>query len=496
MYLKRQCLDKLFHGANYRWWVQACVCIGIFMSTLDMSVANIALPTIMNELKANLTSAEWVVLIYLLVTTSLYLSMGRLSDMIGRKRIYTLGFVIFILASALSGLSQSMAQLIVSRGLQAIGASMLGSSSFAIVSTAFPPQELGKALGLNSAMAALGAMLGPTVGGMLVQAINWRAIFFVNVPVGLIGSLMAFLVLKESQNNSSGDRTIRHFDYFGALLVVVILTSLLLSVTSLQRGLGSSTLVRAGFALSAVALVIFFLWQLRVKKPLVDLKLFKNRLFAAGSSARIFGFAATGANTLSMPFYLQLAMGYSPLSSGLMMSASGLGIVVSAPISGWIADRTGERLVASFGLSLNISAFFLLAFFTPNSYAAIIVLLAMMGVGWGIFQAPNTRSVMNSVPKERYGIASGLVALSRDLGQVSGVAMASLFLVMAVHSTTGSASLEGLRVGVLFSPERSQLLSAFLRGFRHSCLAAGMLCLAAMVASLVRAGREKDKKSD
>ncbi|MCG6536837.1 MAG: MFS transporter, partial [Syntrophales bacterium LBB04] len=310
---------------------------------------------------------------------------------------------------------------------------------------------------------------------------------------GLLGCLMAFIIIKESGGVASLARTIRRFDYFGALLVAVILTSLLLSITLAQRGLVSPLLVGAGFALSLLALAIFLFWQSQAEEPLVDLKLFKNRLFSAGNAARVFGFAAVGANTLAMPFYLQLAMGYSPFTSGMMMSATGMGMAICAPISGWIADRTGERLVASFGLTLNVLAFFLLAFFTPKSYAAIITLLAMMGVGWGIFQAPNVSSVMNAVPKDKYGIASGLTALSRDLGQVSGVAMATAFLVMGLHSATGSASLEGLKASVVNSQARNQLLSAFLGGFRFAYLAAGLLCLAAMVATLIGAG---GKKSD
>lgn len=489
----RHSLDRLFHGANYRWWVQATVCTGVLMSTLYNSVVNIALPVIMSQFKASLTTTEWVVLIYLLVTTSLLLSMGRLSDMIGRKRMYTSGFILFTLASGLAGISQSMTQLLAFRALQAVGAAMVGANSFAIITMAFPPQERGRALGLGGSMAALGIALGPTVGGILVQNLDWRSIFFLNVPVGIIASLMAYFILKEDRTTSSGTEAIRRFDYLGALLVVVILVSLLLSITTGQEGQWSSLLVRSGFALSALALGFFLFWQLRAKEPLVDLKLFKNRLFAAGNSARVFGFAATGANTLAMPFYLQLALGYSPLTAGLLMSASGLGVAIFAPISGWIADRTGERIISSFGLALNATGFFLLGYLTPQSYSGIAILLAMTGVGWGIFQAPNTSSVMSSTPRERYGIASGLVSLSRDIGNVLGVSMASAFLAMAMISVTGSTSLEGLRASAL-SPQRGQMLSAFLGGFRQAYLAAALLCVAAIIASLVRASGEKSRR--
>src|SRR4030042_2697172 len=223
------------HGDNHRWWVLGTVGIGIFMSTLDASIVNISLPTIMGYFKASLALSEWVILSYLLVITGLLLPLGRLADMMGRKKILRLGFMVFSLGSALCALSQNPPQLILFRSLQAVGAAMLMANSFAIITAVFPSTERGRALGINGTIVAIGFTVGPTLGGILASTLGWRSIFYVNVPVGILGTIMAAFVLKEHLVSSPLENK-QSFDFLGAALIVTGLTALLLGLTMGQEG--------------------------------------------------------------------------------------------------------------------------------------------------------------------------------------------------------------------------------------------------------------------
>jgi EmrB/QacA subfamily drug resistance transporter len=473
------------HGDNHRWWVLGTVGIGIFMSTLDASIVNISLPTIMGYFKASLAMSEWVILSYLLVITGLLLPLGRLADMTGRKKVFRLGFILFSLGSALCALSQNPSQLILFRSLQAVGAAMLMANSFAIVTAVFPPTERGRALGINGTIMAIGFTIGPTLGGFLVSTLGWRSIFYVNVPVGVIGTLMAAYVLKEHLV-SSPMQDKQSFDFLGAALIVTGLTALLLGLTTGQEGDWGSPPVIVELAVAAITLALVPIWEAKTSQPLVDLTLFKNRLFSFGNIAGFLSFLGTSANLFLMPFFLQLSLGQSPLHAGLLMTPTALAITVVAPLSGWLSDRLGARVLSSLGLAINAATLFWISTLTRQAtYQDVLVRLVVLGVGQGLFQSPNNSSVMGSVPRHSLGVAGGFLSMMRNIGQVVGMALAGTILASTMVAIVGHASFEALQAGSV-SGERAAIQAAFMAGMQRAYLVAAVISFLGLWTSLVR----------
>ena len=482
--------ERLFGGDNHRWWVLATVGIGVLMATLDASIVNIALPTILEDLRTNLLYVQWVLEAYLLAITVLLLPFGRLSDIVGRKRVYSAGFLIFVVGSALSGLSRSAEELIAFRILQAVGAAMILANGFAIVTAVFPPWQRGVALGSLGTVVAAGFALGPTVGGLLIDSLGWPWIFYVNVPIGIVGTTAAWVILNERVLSAGRRQRRQRFDFAGAVLSILALLALLMALT-LGPELGWTSmlvlLLGAAFFLLTTA---FFVAEARLEQPLVDLSLFRRRTFTAGNVAGIMAFLAISANAFLMPFYLQLVLGYTPLQAGLLLTPTALVLAVVAPISGWLSDRIGARVLSSLGLAINGLALFLLGGLSVNAtYTEVLYWLLLLGFGQGMFQAPNNSSVMGDVPRERLGIGSGILSMVRNLGQVIGLAVSASFLLGSLSSIAGPSSLGALVLGTLPAKTNPELLSAFMAGFHDAYLAATGFAALGIVASLVRAPR-------
>ncbi len=478
-----------FHNNNHHWWVLGTVSIGIFMATLDASIVNISLPTIMADFKASLAVSEWIVLSYLLVITGLLLPFGRLADMTGRKKVYRLGFVLFSLGSGLCALSQNPAQLIFFRALQAVGAAMLMSNSFAIITAVFPPEKRGRALGIMGTVVATGFTVGPSLGGFLVTAFGWRSIFYINVPVGLVGLIMTTTILNEQLVSPTLGQK-KSFDFLGAALIIIGLSALLLGLTTGQAGRWGTPLVVFELALAAFTLTLVPIWEAKTAQPLIDLTLFHNRLFSFGNLAGFLSFLAISTNAFLMPFFLQLALGYSPLEAGLLMTPTALTIAVVAPISGWLSERTDPRILSTLGLAINSGALFWLSLLKVQSgYHDVLIRLVLLGIGQGLFQSPNNSSVMGSVSRHNLGIAGGFLSLMRSVGQVVGIALAGSILAGTMVNVTGQASLQALHAADS-AAQRAPVLAAFMHGMYHAYLVAALICFLGMWTSLVRGKRD------
>ncbi len=475
------------HGPNHKWWALGVVQTGVLMSTLDAGIVAVSLPTIMARFHAGVTMIQWIVLAYLVVITVTLLPFGRLADMYGRKQIYTLGFVIFTAGSALCGASQSVEQLALFRAFQAVGASMLMANGMAITSAVFPARERGKALGIGGTVVATGTTIGPTIGGLLTQWLGWRSIFYVNIPVGVIGVAMALLVLrnKEITPTLSGRRP--SFDLAGALIAASGLLALLFALSGVdQIGLPEGVDL-ALYAAAALAFATFVLVERRKREPMIDLSLFQLKLFALGSGAGLLAFLAVSANAFLLPFYLQLILHFPPSQAGLLMTPTSLVIAVVAPVSGWLSDRMGARLLSSLGMLLVCLALFSLSRLDAASgYGDVLLRLVLLGLGQGMFQSPNNSSVIGSVPRERYGIASGFLSMMRNLGMVMGTALASSLLVSGLIATAGHVNLEAL--GNAQALDNGALISGFMMGMERAYLVAAIIAAAGILASLSRGG--------
>ncbi len=400
-----------------KWLVMIAVGLGIFLATVDASIVNIALPTLVEELDTTFQIVPWVVISYLLTQAVLTLSVGRLGDMLGKKWIYTSGFVVFTVASVLCGVSPTIGWLIGFRVLQGIGAAMTLSLGLAILTEAFPAHERGRALGLGGSVVSLGIITGPTAGGYIIDALSWQWIFFVNVPVGILGTLAAWRFVQALPAKGR-----QKFDFVGAGILLIALSSLLLGLTIAQEEGFGDGLVLGLLAVATVGIAIFVLVERAVTQPMVDLAVFENRAFTTSLVTGLFTFVAIAGVLILAPFYLEQVLGFETRVAGLLLAVSPLAITLLSPLSGYLSDKLGSRPITVVGLIILAAGYFLLTNLTAESTAGgFIVAIVPIAAGMAIFQSPNNSVIMGSVRQERLGIASGLLTETRIIGQVTGI---------------------------------------------------------------------------
>ena len=407
-------------GVDYsrKWYVMAAVAMGIFLATIDGSIVNVALPTLTREFGAEFSIVQWVVLAYLLTVTTLMLSVGRLGDMIGKKPLYATGFVVFTVGSVLCGLSPTIYWLIGFRVLQAIGAAMLMALGMAIVTEAFPRSERGKALGLSGTMVSVGIVVGPVLGGLLIGALSWHWIFYVNLPVGIVGTFMVMRFVPNLKP-AGGQR----FDLLGAVTLFICLMALLMALTLGQQAGFTDTTVLALLTGSAVFMVVFVILERTIRDPMIDLNLFRNRLFDINLVTGLITFISMSGTIILMPFYLENVLGYDPQAVGFLLAIVPIAVGITSPISGTLSDRFGTRPITVIGLSLLLLGFLAISTLSTETTGWGYVLRFLpIGIGIGVFQSPNNSAVMGAVPPNRLGVASGLLSVTRTLGQTAGIA--------------------------------------------------------------------------
>ncbi|WP_425290921.1 MFS transporter [Spirosoma linguale] len=405
-----------------KWIILGTVMFGTFMSTLDSSIVNIALPTIRRELNAG-DSVEWIVLCYLLTTTSTLLIMGKLSDWIGRRQMYITGFFVFVLGSLLCGLAWSLWSLVGFRVVQGLGAAMIYSIGPAIISDAFSSKERGQAMGLMGSVVAAGSSAGPVIGGLLLGKFGWSSIFFVNVPIGLLAIWRAWTILPESPK-VTGQR----FDLVGAGLFLVGVTTLLTAIEfgPEPRYGWDNPLVIGLLSVGSILLVSFLFWEMRVKEPMLRLSLFRIRPFTMAILAAFCGFLASGGNLFVIPFFLQQLLKLNPERAGLVLLAGPLTLSVVAPLGGYLSSRVSTRWLSSFGLLITATGYFAFSFLdTSWDWKDVVWRSSLVSLGFGLFQSPNSSSALNAAPLDQRGIASSMIAFMRNLGFVVGIALAA-----------------------------------------------------------------------
>ena len=369
---------------DYKWVALSVTSVGSFMSALDGSIVVIGLPTVLQNLHANLVEGVWIITGYKLILTILLIMFGRLADLYGRVRLYNLGFVIFTIGSLLCALSRTGEQLIIFRFIQGSGAALLVTNSAAIVTDAFPKAELATGLGTNMMASNFGAVAGYTLSGVMITYFGWRSMFLINVPIGIFGTIWGYLRLKEIGIKNVGQK----FDYAGAILYCIGLATILLALTIGDPSSGRNIAILGGGIAFFVA-VIFV--ELKQKYPTIDVTLFKIRLFATGNIASFLNALTFSCGPFLRSLYLQLVLGYSPLKTGLSLIPMDILIFVLNPFSGRLADRYGGRLLTSLGLAFDGAA--LLWFSTlgeRSSYGTVLISLLLFGFGLALFAPANT----------------------------------------------------------------------------------------------------------
>jgi len=471
---------------DYKWIALSVTTIGALMSAIDSTIVVLALPDMMVKLHADLIEMVWVIMAYILISTVFLLTFGRVADMFGRARMYNLGFVVFTVGSALCGISQTAAQLILFRLVQGSGAALMMVNSPAIITEAFPPNERGRALGINGITWALGGIAGPLLGGLILTAADWRWIFYINVPIGIVGTLWGYLALHELSRPKQGER----FDPGGALAFSIGLVALLIALT-LGIDFGWTSLpILSLFALFLIMLVTFFAWERRAASPVLDLSLFQHRVYNFSVLAAMLQSLAMFAVNFLIVFYLQGVRGYDPLTAALLLIPLPMVSAVVGPLSGLLADHIGARIPATVGVMLEATAlvWFIARLSPATAYWEIAVGLALMGLGGGLFWSPNTSAAMNSAPVNRLGVASATLATLRQTGMVTSFAVALAVAAGSLPREVVMNLFVGQNVAL-----GSQAMQAFIVGIQNAFLVSAGLCVVAAGFSLVRGKEDRQR---
>ncbi|HEV7492509.1 MFS transporter [Baekduia sp.] len=472
---------------HYKWWALSCTSLGMLLATINSGTLVIALPDLEKALGVGLLTLVWVILAFMIASTVLVLTFGRLSDIFGRKRAFVAGFVVFTLASLGAGFATGGTDLILWRVVQGIGGALLFANASALVTDAFPREQLGVAMGTNVMVAGVGLVLGPVLGGALVE-ISWHWVFWFNVPFGIAGSLWAASVLRELVRPEADHR----FDWWGTLTFVVGLTGLTYGIS--RGGIVSwndaHTIV--ALALAVILLPAFIVIERRVPSPMLDLTLFADRGFAAATGAAFLAGLSRFALTFVFVLYFQGALGDDPILAGVKLAPLALGMLISSPLAGAYADRHGARALAAIGMVVSaIGLIGMTTLGTGSSYWLAATWLLINGLGSGMFNSPNTAAMMGSVPVHRRGIAGGTRMMLQNTGSVLSIAFV-LAIVTAAVPTKVLLS--------IFSGVSSGLSDAALAPFIHNMhvalwVLAGTAILGAGV-SLLRPTREAQAQAD
>jgi EmrB/QacA subfamily drug resistance transporter len=431
---------------NAFWLAVAAVCIGAFMGQLDASIVTVALPTLQRTFHASLAAVTWVGLSYLLVLVATVAAVGRFADMWGHKLLYIYGFGIFVVGSALCGLAPNLGLLIGFRALQAVGAALLQANSVAIIALAVPRTSLGRAIGIQGAAQAVGLALGPTVGGFLLAAGGWRLIFFVNVPFGLLGMIAGLLLVPRSRHLQARVR----FDWAGLALFFPAVVAVF-SAVSFGNSRGWTSPAILGLVVVGVALATAFMRrEARCGEPMLDLRLFRRSRFSAGIASGMLSYLVMFGVLFVVPFYLERGLHLGSGQAGLELMVMPLALGITAPVAGRLADRLGAQPLTIGGMGIVAGGLASLGILRPPG-PVFLALLAVVGVGLGLFTPPNNAAIMGSVPRDRSGLASGVLNMTRGMGTALGLALTALvFDVTGGRSSASSSVAHAFTMTALF----------------------------------------------
>lgn len=459
---------------QYKWRALMAVSFGTYMGTMDFSIVNVALPTLSEVFDRPPDTVVWVSLIAALVATGLTMVAGRAGDLYGRKRLYLVGWVIFGVGLVLASLANTIETLLAFRALQAVGVAMVVANGNAIITEAFPDNERGRALGIVGSVVGAGLMTGPIVGGILLDLGDWRALFWMRVPIVFVALALAFTMIREKH----GDHAVRKLDIPGSVTMFAFLSLILLAVNRGQAwGWTSPTIVTllvVGFASFAAFIRI----ELRTESPVLSLALFRARGFSVAVASLVISFLGQSATLFLVPFYLLQVRGYSTVQMGLILSSVPAMMLLLSSFSGQIADRYGFRYQTTIGIAIVLAGMLSMSTLDAATTAPwIMVRLALLGIGSAIFMSPNSSDVMGSVPRSMLGTASATLASGRNIGTSVGLAIAGAVLMSVATNSAGIADVENART---LPP------AALMDGIRAAFLVASGFSMIAVLVSLLR----------
>src|SRR5947207_4380852 len=472
---------RLFAAENRKWWTLAAVSFGLFMIMLDNTIVNVALPSIQSSLGLKISELEWVVTGYALTFGALMLTGGKLADLLGRRRVFVVGLLIFTLSSLACGLAGSAGVLIAARVVQGVGAALMNPATLSIITVTFPPRQRGTAIGIWAGVSALALAIGPLVGGLIVERINWNWIFFINIPVGVAAIVAAFAFIDESRDTSHEQRP----DVPGLFTSALGLFALSYALIEANNYGWTSTRIVASFAIAAVSLAAFVLLELHQRLPMLELGLFRNRGFAGANAVMLLVGLAMFGVFFYVSLYVQQVLGYSPLQAGASFLPWTLLIIVLAPQAGRLSDRIGPRPFVAGGMVVLAGSLFWFAHLgVAESVWKLLPGMILGGVGMSAAMAPVTAAAMSSVRPDKAGVGSAVLNSMRQVGGSLGIAIMGAIVASGVSS--------GLAAG---DPRPV----AFVHGFHHALEVAGVIALAGAliaVATLQHAHHRHEAAAD
>lgn len=454
------------------WAILLTVLPMTFMTTLDSSIVNVALPTMAKELNTSMAGIEWVVTSYLIVICATILLFGKLGDVLGKTRIFKFGIGVFTIGSLLCGFSNTLFMLILSRLVQAIGAGAAMATNQGIITETFPPNERGRALGMTGTAVALGTMVGPTLGGLIVSIAPWEYIFLINIPIGILVYIGVIKILPFKKKASDFK-----IDVKGSILFMISITLLFTSINFGQSLGFTNMFIVMSFIISLILFAIFIRVEKNSDNPMLDIKIFKNRLFSLSIFCGFTSFISIGAVNIILPFYYQDVLSLSPSAAGLMMTVSPIILAVVAPLSGYLSDKMGSEKISALGLSILSIGIISLVLFNVNTPLIVVgILVGLLSLGSGIFQSPNNSLIMSTVEKNELGIAGSINGLVRNLGTTNGIALSTSILYSRMSS----------KLGYKVSGYVDGRADVFVYAMRFVFIGIGVICLIGAILSVIR----------
>lgn len=468
--------DSIKH--NNMWLILIATCLFTFMSTLDGSIVNIAMPTMSKDLAISMNEAEWIVSVYMITICCLLIFWGRISDTIGKIKIFKIGTLIFIMGSLFCGISSTLEMLLISRIIQATGASMTMATNYGIITENFPPEMRGRSLGVLGSFVSLGSIAGPGIGGVIIQKYTWHYIFLINIPIGIFAFVLGYFVFPKSKKKDIP----LNLDYLGFILFDMFIISLFMGIF-VGQVIGFTKLsIIILFIIAVCSFVGFIFREKRANNPLIDLTIFNNKSFSVGLTCAVLIFSSNLFMNTLLPFYLQDTLKLSSLMSGFILMCVPIAMVIVAPISGALSDKIGAKGLTFLGLfivSISQLLFILIGLKTTISYLVILTLLA--GTGVALFQSPNNSIIMSSVEHNHLGIAGSINSLARNIGMVTGLSLSTTILYSSMTQKAGY-KVNGYING------RDDL---FLYGMHIAFLVSFSLCFIAFIITGIRLYRKK-----
>jgi EmrB/QacA subfamily drug resistance transporter len=458
---------RLFAEENRKWWTLISVSFALFMIMLDNTVVNVALPAIQRDLGIDVAELEWVVTGYALSFAVLMLTGGKLADMLGRRRIFLIGLAVFTLSSFFCGLAGSAEILISARVLQGVGAAFMMPATLSIITATFAPKERGAALGIWAGVSAMALAIGPLVGGLITEHISWNWIFYINVPVGLLGLVAARLIIRESKDTSHEQR----LDLPGLVTSGIALFALVYALIEANSHGWTSPLILGLFALAALAGTAFVLLELRQRLPMFDMMLFRNPTFAGANTVALLVSLAMFGVFFFISLFMQNVLGYSAVRAGAAFLPMTLLIIIIAPLAGKASDRLGSRWLMTGGMTLVSIALLIFAQLEPDSsYLALLPGMLLGGVGMASTMTPMTAAALSSVPVDKAGVGSGMLNTFRQVGGALGIAVMGAILASGSNSALAGGATR---------------VEAFMNGLHHALYVAAIIAFAGALTALL-----------